>query len=229
MYTVPAYVVGTNPNVTENTTVSRTLEMKDGSKFTYTSEGKTIKYHGKDVTYSISEDFTYTFVGSFYKNVMPQYCYFLGWDSEKNRAAFWYSRVQDTSGWNWNNETGVICPNFNTDLQIHGATGLNDPARWILATSANQQTNIKCDDFTVGAAASNAKQYTMDYGASMNLASVDEEPLAEDFGDQEVLSIDEIQSLDAKSVWYNVNGQKLNGKPTQSGVYIMGHKKYVVK
>ena len=229
MYTVPAYVVGTNSNVTEGTTTTRTLEMKDGSKFTYTSEGKTIKYHGKDVPYSISTDFTYTFVGTFYKSVMPQYCYFLGWDSEKNRAAFWYSRVQDTSGWNWNNETGVICPNFNTNLEIHPASSLKDPARWVLATNANQQTNIKCDDFTVGAAASNAKQYTMDYGASMNLASVDEEPLAEDFGDQEVLSIDEIQSLDVKGEWYNVNGQKLSGRPTQSGVYIMGNKKYVVK
>ena len=231
MYTVPAYVVGTNSNVTEGTTPTRTLEMKDGSKFTYTSEGKTIKYHGQDVSYRISEDFTYTFVGTFYKNVMPQYCYFLGWDSEKNRAAFWYSRVQDTSGWNWNNETGVICPNFNTNLQIHAATGLDDPARWILRTKGDAQNpaDIKCDDFTVGAAASNAKQYTMDYGATMNLASVDEEPLAEDFGNQEVLSIDEIQSLDVKGEWYNVNGQKLNGRPTQSGVYIMGNKKYVVK
>jgi hypothetical protein len=231
MYTVPAYVVGESSTVTENTTPRRTLEMKDGSKFTYDSTGKTIKYHGKDVPYSISEDFTYTFVGTFYKSVMPQYCYFLGWDSEKNRAAFWYSRVQDTSGWNWNNETGVICPNFNTNLPIHAATGLDDPARWILApkNTVNDQTNIKCDDFVVGTQASNAKQYTMDYGATMNLASVDEEPLAEDFGDQEVLSIDEIQSLDVKGEWYNVNGQKLNGRPTQSGVYIMGNKKYVVK
>ena len=235
MYTVPAYVVGESSTVTENTTPRRTLEMKDGSKFTYDSTDKTIKYHGKDVSYSISEDFTYTFVGTFYKNVMPQYCYFLGWDSSLNNgkggAAFWYSRVQDTSGWNWNNETGVICPNFNTDLQIHGATGLNDPARWILRTKADAQNpaDIKCDDFTVGAAASNAKQYTMDYGATMNLVSVDEDPLAEDFGDQEVLSIDEIQSLDVKGEWYNVSGQKLNGRPTQSGVYIMGHKKYVVK
>ncbi len=231
MYTVPAYVVGESSTVTENTTPRRTLEMKDGSKFTYDSTDKTIKYHGKDVPYSISQDFTYTFVGTFYKSVMPQYCYFLGWDSEKNRAAFWYSRVQDKTGWNWNNETGVICPNFNTNLPIHAATGLDDPARWILApkNTVNDQKNIKCDDFVVGTQASNAKQYTMDYGATMNLASVDEEPLAEDFGDQEVLSIDEIQSLDVKGEWYNVNGQKLNGRPTQSGVYIMGHKKYVVK
>ena len=69
----------------------------------------------------------------------------------------------------------------------------------------------------------------MGYGASMNLVPVDEDPLAEDFGDQNVLSIDEIQSLDVKGEWYNVNGQKLSGKPTQSGVYIMGNKKYVVK
>lgn len=229
MYTVPAYVVGTSSTVTEGTTNSRELEMKDGSKFTYTSG--TINYRGQEVEYSISTDYTYTFVGTFYKSLMPQYCYFLGWDSDKNKAAFWYSRVQDKTGWNWNNETGVICPNFNTDLEISTATSLADPARWkVNATQQeNDQTNIKCDDFTVGAQASNVKQYTMDYGADMNLAPEDENPLAEDFGDQEVLSIDEIQSLDVKGEWYNVNGQKLSGKPTQSGVYIMGNKKYVVK
>jgi hypothetical protein len=233
IYTVPAYVVGESNDVTENTLAdgeTKEIRMKDGTTFSYSNGW--IDYRGQNVSYRVSKDFTYSFVGTFYKNVMPQYCYFLGWDSKKNQAAFWYSRVQDESGWNWNNETGVICPNFNTDLEIHAATAVEDPARWILRTKADAQhptVDIQCDDFTVGAAASHAKQYTMGYGASMNLASVDEEPLAEDFGDQEVLSIDEIQSLDAKSVWYNVNGQKLNGRPTQSGVYIMGHKKYVVK
>ena len=231
-YTVPAYVVGTSTTVTEGTTNTKEITMKDGTKFTYTSEGKTIKYHGKDVPYSISTDFTYTFVGTFYKSAMPQYCYFLGWDSKKNQAAFWYSRTLDKDGWNWNNQTGIICPNFNTNLTIHQATSFDDPARWQFNPSNKEdkvEDFVECDDFKVGTAASNAKQYTMGYGASMNLVPVDEDPLAEDFGDQNVLSIDEIQSLDVKGEWYNVNGQKLSGRPTQSGVYIMGNKKYVVK
>ena len=231
-YTVPAYVVGESETVTEGTTNEKTITMKDGTTFTYTSEGKTIKYHGKDVPYSISTDFTYTFVGTFYKSAMPQYCYFLGWDSKKNQAAFWYSRTLDKDGWNWNNQTGIICPNFNTNLTIHQATSFDDPARWQFNPSNKEdkvEDFVECDDFKVGTAASNAKQYTMGYGASMNLVPVDEDPLAEDFGDQNVLSIDEIQSLDVKGEWYNVNGQKLSGKPTQSGVYIMGNKKYVVK
>jgi hypothetical protein len=29
--------------------------------------------------------------------------------------------------------------------------------------------------------------------------------------------------------WYNINGQKLNGKPTASGLYIINGKKVVVK
>ncbi len=230
-YTVPAYVVGESSTVTEGTTNTKQITMKDGTTFNYSSVGKTIKYHGKDVPYSISTDFTYTFVGTFYKSAMPQYCYFLGWDSEKNRAAFWYSRTLDKSGWNWNNETGIICPNFNTNLTIHQATSFNDPARWQF-NPQNKEDKVEdfvmCDDFKT-TQASAPKQYTMDYGATMNLVPVDEDPLAEDFGDQNVLSIDEIQSLDVKGEWYNVNGQKLNGRPTQSGVYIMGHKKYVVK
>lgn len=235
-YTVPAYVVGYDEEgaVSEGTQESKTITNLDGSSFTYTSG--TINYHGKDVNYKISSKYTYTFVGSLYKSAMPQYCYFLGWDSNANNgqggAAFWYSRVLDKSGWNWNNETGIICPNFDTSLKIKNATGINDPARWEFNPQhkENVELYIECDDFvrtTTGN--NNAKKYTMDYGASMNLASVDEEPLAEDFGDQEVLSIDEIQSLDVKGEWYNVNGQKLNGRPTLNGVYVVNGKKYVVK
>ena len=31
------------------------------------------------------------------------------------------------------------------------------------------------------------------------------------------------------NAWYNLNGQKLNGKPTTPGIYINGHKKVVIK
>jgi hypothetical protein len=119
IYTVPAFVVGYNSTdaVNERTIASgeKVIEMKDGTKFTYKDSehgGKKLKYKGKDVDYKISSDYTYSFVGTFYKSVIPQYSYFLGWDSNANCATFWYSAQQDKTGWNWNNETGIICPNF---------------------------------------------------------------------------------------------------------------------
>lgn len=218
-YTVPAYVVGTT---TEGTTTSRKLEDYSYTN-TYTSDDE-IMYRGQTITAPVSSEYSYTFVGSFFLSVLPQNCYFLGWDSNRNCAAFWYNVTPNLDDYEWNNQTGVICANFNnTTTLIHKATGLNDPARWKFTVSDG-------DDLKVASSAGAPKKYDMSYGGSINMAIDDpENPLAEDFGNQEVLSIDEIQSLDTKSVWYNVSGQKLNGRPTQSGVYIMNGKKYVVK
>lgn len=217
-YTVPAYVVGTT---TEGITDSRLLTDYSYSN-TYTSSDE-IMYRGQTITAPVSSVYSYTFVGSFFLSVLPQYCYFLGWDSKRNCAAFWYNVTPKLDDYEWNNQTGVICANFNNATLIHKATGLNDPARW-------KFTAVSSDDLVGVSSAGAPKKYDMSYGGSINMAIDDpENPLAEDFGNQEVLSIDEIQSLDAKSVWYNVSGQKLNGRPTQSGVYIMNGKKYVVK
>ena len=221
-YTVPAYVVGTN--APEATVTQKTFEHYGDYRKTYYSANP-IKYDGEDITAQISDAYSYTFVGSFFLSVLPHDCYFLGWDSKKNCAAFWYNKVPKLDKQEWNNQTGVICANFDrTGTLIHRATSLSDPARWIFAASSNESDNL------LGTASSAPKNYGMGSGGAITILVDDSEnPLAEDFGDQDVLSIDEIQSLNAKSVWYNVNGQKLNGRPTQSGVYIMNGKKYVVK
>lgn len=219
-YTVPAYVVGYDAAgaVSENTVESKTIENKDGSSFTYTSG--TIKYNGKNVSYKVSSDFTYTFVGTFYKSAMPQYCYFLGYDSAKKKAVFRYSHVLDMDGWNWNNETGIICPNFDTSLTIHQASSMNDPARWVF--NPNNKTDnvndyVKCDDFTVGSSG-NAKSFTMDFGASNY---------------NETTGISEMKVVPAtkSTKVYTTNGVFVGTsvENLQKGVYIVNGKKYVVK
>ena len=209
-YTVPAYVVGSG---SEGTAESTTITNKDGSEFTYQSG--TIKYKGKDTAYKISNDFTYTFVGSYYKSVMPKFCYFLGWDSENNCASFWYNRVEEKDAWNWNNETGIICPNFNTNKAIDPATGLKDPARWILTSD-----DLANDDFPSGSAGA-AKAYTMDFGAT-------------NFFDSEATGIEEVVPATTESETinvYNVNGVFMGNsvEGLAKGIYIVNGKKYVVK
>ena len=223
-YTVPAFVVGyeSADAVSENTVDSKTFTNKDGSSFTYTSG--TIKYNKKDVNYKISDDFQYTFVGTLYKSAMPQYCYFLGWDSEKNRATFWYSHVLDKDGWNWNNETGIICPNFDTDLEIHQATSMNDPARWVFNPN-NKEDNVddyvKCDDFPGGSGVAGAKQFTMDFGAT-NYSEYSETNGISELIDTPVNK--ELQIYNANGVYM---GNSLKG--LAKGIYIVNGKKYVVK
>ena len=56
-----------------------------------------------------------------------------------------------------------------------------------------------------------------------------EEPLSEDYGNQDIDAISLQNAADVDAVWYNMNGQKLNGKPAKSGVYIMNGRKVVIK
>ena len=215
-YTVPAYVVGEG---SEQTVESKTIENRDGSEFTYASG--TIKYQGKDTEYKISKDFTYTFVGTYYNSVMPQYCYFLGWDSKKNKAAFWYNRVEEKDEWNWNNETAIICPNFNINKAIDPASSLKDPARWILTSGvAGSKKDIECDDFPKAAG---AKSYTMDFGAT-NAFADDEDGVVTEVNNV-MTPATEVTSV------YSVNGIYMGNsvKGLAKGMYIVNGKKYVVK
>ncbi len=227
-YTVPAYVVGLEKEGAGTEAVessgTKTITNKDGSSFTYmdSENGGKLVYGGKEVEYKISSDFTYTFVGSLYKSLMPQYCYFLGWDSKKGKAAFWYSAVQDKSGWNWNNETGIICPNFDTATKIHSATGFNDPARWTIADA--NSTSLQPDDIRMPSGAG-AKSYTMDFGGT-NFFEIDEEE------DGIVTEIEEVkaQGNGVLNV-YSVNGVYMGNsvEGLAKGLYIVNGQKYVVK
>ena len=196
------------------------IMMQDGTTITYQDSKKnpsnTIKYGNENVSYRISSANKYTFVGSFYKSVMPQYCYFLGWDSKKNCATFWYSQVQDKSGWNWNNETAIICPNFDTTTLIHEATGLDDPARWTI-TNESGVSSLKPDDFVVGG---NAKVYTMDFGADNYFDGI-----------SDATSLNAVKATEGETVVYSADGIYMGNslKGLAKGLYIVNGKKYVVK
>lgn len=216
-YHVPAFVVNNDANLENVESAEKTFTMGDGTKFNYSSG--TIKYFGKNVNYDISSDFTYTFLGTFYKSVMPQYCYFLGWDKTlnggKGGAAFWYNLVDDKTAdeWNWNNGTAIIIPNWEkksaTDRLIHSATGSKDPARWIIKS-------LTGDDIAAG---TGAKKYSMEFGAEMDgvISGVEDvEATKAIINDQKV---------------YNIQGASVGRslKGLSKGVYILNGKKYVVK
>lgn len=229
IYTVPAFVVGyeSADAVSEGTLDNGELSiaMKDGTTFTYKDSqhgGEKLQYGGKAVDFKISSEYKYSFVGSFYKSVMPQYSYFLGWDSKNNRATFWYSEIQDETGWNWNNETGIICPNFDIEKEeIHKASGLNDPARWTI-TNASGVSSLSSDDFKT-TSAGGAKAYGMENGGVSMV------------GDNEATGIEEIatsENIVGESISvYNVNGVFMGNsvEGLAKGLYIVNGKKYVVK
>ena len=85
------------------------------------------------------------------------------------------------------------------------------------------------DDMVDETVTSNGAPRSVFYINFVNDMNNPEEPLAEDFGDQDVTSISLQNAADVNAVWYNMNGQKLNGKPAKGGIYIMNGKKVVVK
>lgn len=212
-YTVPSFVVNNEDGLEGVESEAVDFTMGDGTSFSYAPG--TIKYFGQNVPYKVSSETTYTFVGSLYKSPMPANCYFLGWDSRlnggKGGAAFWYNKKQDEQDWNWNNETGIIIPNFNTDTEIHAATTSKDPARWII-------TGLTGDDIKTSTG-SGSKKYSMEFGAEMSGVITGVEGLSEES------NISEDQTV------YNIQGANVGRslKGLSKGVYIMNGKKYVVK
>ena len=211
-YTVPSYVINDETGIESVESAAVDFTMGDGTVITHNSG--TIKYFGANVPYKISRENKYTFVGTLYKSPMPVNCYFLGWDSRLNNgkggAAFWYNKLQDTQDWNWNNETGIIIPNFNTSQEIDPAGGPDDPARWII-------TGLAGDDIKTSTGAG-AKKYSMLFG--------------DDSVESEATGINEVSviEMDRSSV-YNLQGEEVGSslRGLSKGVYIKNGKKYVVK
>ena len=50
-----------------------------------------------------------------------------------------------------------------------------------------------------------------------------------DFGDSETTGIISAEANSSHSGWYTIDGRRLNGKPTRSGIYINGGRKVVIK
>ena len=212
-YTVPSYVINDETGIESVESAAVDFTMGDGTVITHNSG--TIKYFGANVPYKISRENKYTFVGTLYKSPMPVNCYFLGWDSRLNNgkggAAFWYNKLQDTQDWNWNNETGIIIPNFNTSQEIDPAGGPDDPARWII-------TGLAGDDIKTSTGAG-AKKYSMLFGDD----SVDS-------GEATGISEMPVSEVDENSV-YDLQGTEVGRslRGLSKGVYIKNGKKYVVK
>lgn len=210
LYTVPVFVKGT------------TNENAEGS---YPIEGS---------TYMKSTNLAYTFVGSFYKSFLPGNCYFLGWDSKKNRAKFYYNDKPDANVMRWNNETGIICPTApGYTFTVSVASG-KDPAQWKIGTPiGTKTTDTKYGIETYWLPKDDLSVYSSTGGAPA-LKSIQEifaspEVKADMTNGINIVSETSNESVNAKV--YSLDGQYLgnNIQSLSKGVYIVNGKKYVVK
>jgi hypothetical protein len=219
-YQVPAYVI--NNTAGEGTQDSREITMNEGPTFNYAKSSSENPFTFKNKEYTdmmVSSDYTYTFVGSLYLSVMPQYSYFLGWDSKNDRAAFWYNKVQDASKLTWNNETGVICPNWKLGHEITPAK--TEPSLRAAQWDAVVGTDITSDDIKGSVGAKGFMD--MEFGNSMLLSFEDEFGIA--------TSVQELHNTSIDETVYDIHGVKVGTslRGLAKGVYIMNGKKFVVK
>ena len=204
LYTVPALIMN---NTDDN--------MKEADN------GKKIKIGNKE--YPVSSKFTYTMVGSFFKNLLPVHCYYLGWkwtDKANNigKACFWYNTNSTQKKWAWVNHTAIICPNWDASTEVHEATGTADPARWIVGGESN---TLGSDDFVATAA-----------GSKRALDIVIE--LEDDEDDGVVTGVKEISTPEVEETEvhvYSINGTYVGNslRGLAKGVYVVNGKKVVLQ
>lgn len=159
---------------------------------------------------------SYTFVGSFWRWGLPQYCYFLGWNSRTQKVQFFYHDTAFSAVSNdWNTCTAIICPNWKTSAGFYNPSTPNslEPVRWNVGADFCQ------DDSFVGGFIDNSA------GAKYQMI----------FGD-ETTAINTIHMgngtyTSVAGKIYNANGQLMNQNGNTDnlpkGIYIVGGKKYV--
>jgi hypothetical protein len=123
----------------------------------------------------------------------------------------------------YGNYTGVAVPKGEGE----GILYFSQNYFWNSTTLTTSATHIKILPFRVyykTSSQTNDSKYSV-----LFLTDDPEDELSEDFGNQDITAIKAMQTEGAKTVWYNMNGQKLNGRPTLPGVYVMNGKKVLIK
>ena len=202
LYTVPALIV--NNNNSEKVKSDQTITI-DGT------------------AYPVSDAFSYTMVGSFFKNLLPNHCYYLGWkwdDSAKTKGhACFYYKNNTKKSWAWVNNTCIICPNIDSK-KVHEAGSTSDPARWIIG--GEDASGLDSDDILINSQAAKRTAYDIVYDS--------EGP------DMSTTAIREVSTLNANTTLTDTNVYDLNGrlmsndiKGLSKGIYIVNGKKMIVK
>jgi hypothetical protein len=193
-----------------------------------TVSGKTVTYNG--VTYPVSAEWDYSFVGAFYNNMMPANSYYLGYNNKQKKAMFYVATQEAASvynGFKWINNTAVICPNllsnsasitrtYNLGLGSHNGevtpgsgSGQNvRPAQWII-------NSLVLDDLGT---ASGSNGFSMGFGnmtASEGTEGIENMKVVVNAGGK-------VYTIDGRYVGDSIYG-------LSKGVYIQNGKKLIVK
>ncbi len=193
-----------------------------------TVSGKTVTYNG--VTYPVSAEWDYSFVGAFYNNMMPANSYYLGYNNKQKKAMFYVATQEAASvynGFKWINNTAIICPNlliknasitrtYNLGLGSHNGevtqakieNNIVKPAQWVI-------NSLVLDDLGT---TSGSNGFGMGFGnmtASEGTEGVENMKVVVNAGGK-------VYTIDGRYVGDSIYG-------LSKGVYIQNGKKLIVK
>lgn len=185
----------------------------------------TVNSYKKDET--LRTDFTYTFVGSFYRYYLPKYSYYLGYNNTENKVCFYWQSEEAynaNKNYSWNTFTGIICPNWESRTKkgsgdFYQATSFDEGMHW----------NVEgFPDDTQGFDPVYPNNEFPGHPVSAKMVFMFED----NYNDATSISEVGTSSLSTEEMKvYNLNGlyvgKTLKGLP--KGVYIVNGKKYVVK
>ncbi|MBR1401827.1 MAG: leucine-rich repeat protein [Prevotella sp.] len=185
----------------------------------------TVNSYKKDET--LRSDFTYTFVGSFYKYYLPKYSYYLGFNNEENKVCFYWQSEEAYNAnhnYSWNTFTGIICPNWDSRTKKSGgdfyeATNFDEGMHW----------NVEgFPDDTQGFNPVYPNNEFPGHPVSAKMMFMFEDSYNDATGVSEVIGK---ASVPASMKIYNLNGVYVGDsfRGLSKGVYVVNGKKYVVK
>lgn len=190
------------------------------------------KSAGEVTTDNVTKDVhcpdSYTFVGSFWKYSMPQYSYFLGWNSNLNGGKggvcyFYQTGAENLAVRSWNPGTAIIVANWKEGTTFNTVEKL-ETTHWVFTADANFFTDDSFESMTSPVGAKTAAHSLMAFDIEIDGEAVTGVNTIHN-GPNTVTSI--------SGNVYDLNGRIVreagNKTPLVKGIYVVEGKKYVVK
>ncbi len=235
-------------SITLELTSSQAAE-RDQAESTYGADKFTTLIHSKkttdgeeNATKVVSDDLIYVFIGSLgAAYYIPLNSYFLGWDSENSKVAYYYQK-ESPSVKNWNTYTCVVMP-VGDGVDDEGNVKYSPGSE--IAWFHSGDKNAESAHWIVGSGGATNEEGTFIYGTDDSLGSVSGEDsgsskTAQLFFDVagDLTAIDHVTAegsfVEAVSgAVYSLSGIKVaesfNANALPKGIYIVGGKKVAVK
>ncbi len=240
---------GTRYTASEHMTKVPASLIRNATATELSDDAVTKNTDGTTVTVTVTDTLTYIFLGTLSTATyyIPQYAYYLGWNSAKEDVAYYYQKVIPNAGVrNWNPYTCVVMPvgNGGDDYDLSNISWYYEtdaanaqPAHWYFSKHENSIYDAYTDgstpdfygvedslgDTSSSSTSTASKMATLLFDVDGTLTAIDHITPEGSFVEAEVVS-GAVYSLSGVKV-----AESFNANALAKGIYIVGGKKIAVK